>query len=193
MEQTVRASRAPLRHWTKHATKVKSIFPIRLIDATFQSVSSTLAGLSLRDLEYVVAVADLRRFGRAADRCGVSQAGLSEQLRKLEELLGLTLFERSTRRVIVTPDGEAVARQARDVLTAARAILEMARSRKGPLSGPLKLGVIATLGPYYVPDMLWAVREQFPSWNFACRKAGRTNSFVLSWPESWTWRCCRCR
>jgi LysR family hydrogen peroxide-inducible transcriptional activator len=140
-------------------------------------MSSNFAGLSLRDLEYVVAVAELQHFGRAAARCAVSQAGLSEQVRKLEELLGLTLFERTTRRVIVTPDGDAVARQAREVLMAARAILELAGSRAGPLSGPLKLGVIATLGPYYVPDMLWAVRERFPKLELRLQE-GRTHELV---------------
>ncbi|HEY0182762.1 MAG TPA: LysR substrate-binding domain-containing protein [Rhodopila sp.] len=123
----------------------------------------TLAGLSLRDLEYAVAVADLQHFGRAADRCGVSQAGLSEQIRKLEVLLGTTLFERTTRRIALTPEGDVLIRQARDVLGAARVLLEMARQRSDPLAGPLRLGVIATLGPYYLPGVLHAVRTRFPS------------------------------
>jgi LysR family hydrogen peroxide-inducible transcriptional activator len=123
---------------------------------------STLAGLSLRDLEYAVAVADLGHFGRAADRCGVSQAGLSEQVRKLESLLGVALFERTTRRIAVTPAGEVLLRQAREVMNAARLLLEMARSRSEPLAGPLRLGVIATLGPYYLPGLLRAARTRYP-------------------------------
>ena len=123
----------------------------------------TLAGLSLRDLEYAVAVADLQHFGRAAERCGVSQAGLSEQVRKLEVLLGATLFERTTRRVVVTPMGDVLIGQAREVLGAARIFLEMARTQADPLSGRLRLGVIATLGPYYLPGLLWEVRTRFPS------------------------------
>jgi LysR family hydrogen peroxide-inducible transcriptional activator len=123
----------------------------------------TLAGLSLRDLEYAVAVADLQHFGRAAERCGVSQAGLSEQVRKLEVLLGTALFERTTRRIVVTPAGEALIGQAREVLGAARVLLEMARSQTDPLSGRLRVGVIATLGPYYLPGLLWEVRTRFPS------------------------------
>jgi LysR family hydrogen peroxide-inducible transcriptional activator len=123
---------------------------------------NTLAGLSLRDLEYAVAVAELQHFGRAAERCGVSQAGLSEQVRKLESLLGVALFERTTRRVVVTPEGETLLRQAREAVNAARLLLEMARSRAEPLSGPLRLGVIATLGPYYLPGLLWEVRRHFP-------------------------------
>src|SRR5690349_20966960 len=94
-------------------------------------LSSSLAGLSLRDLEYAVAVADLLHFGRAAERCGVSQAGLSEQVRKLEGLLGVALFERSSRRIAVTPEGEPLLRQAREVLDAARVLLEMAQRRSG--------------------------------------------------------------
>jgi LysR family hydrogen peroxide-inducible transcriptional activator len=123
---------------------------------------NSLAGLSLRDLEYAVAIADLQHFGRAAERCGVSQAGLSEQVRKLETLLGTALFERTTRRIAVTPRGEKLLRQAREVLGAARVLLEMARGHTDPLGGPLWLGVIATLGPYYVPGLLRAARERFP-------------------------------
>jgi LysR family hydrogen peroxide-inducible transcriptional activator len=123
----------------------------------------SLAGLSLRDLEYAVAIADLQHFGRAAERCGVSQAGLSEQVRKLEALLGRPLFERTTRRIVVTPQGEALVGQAREVLGAARVLLEMARAQADPLSGRLRLGVIATLGPYYLPGLLWEVRTRFPS------------------------------
>lgn len=122
----------------------------------------SLAGLSLRDLEYAVTVAELGHFGRAAERCGVSQAGLSEQVRKLEGLLGVTLFERTTRRIAVTPHGEALLAQARAVIGAARVLREMAKSQTDPLAGPLRLGVIATLGPYYVPGLLWEVRTRFP-------------------------------
>jgi LysR family hydrogen peroxide-inducible transcriptional activator len=123
----------------------------------------SFAGLSLRDLEYAVAIADLQHFGRAAERCGVSQAGLSEQVRKLEALLGCALFERTTRRVVVTPQGHALIGQAREVLGAARVLLEMARASVDPLSGRLRLGVISTLGPYYLPGLLWEVRTRFPS------------------------------
>jgi LysR family hydrogen peroxide-inducible transcriptional activator len=122
----------------------------------------SLAGLSLRDLEYAVAIADLQHFGRAAERCGVSQAGLSEQVRKLEALLGCPLFERTTRRIVVTPQGHALIGQAREVLGSARVLLEMARASADPLSGQLRLGVISTLGPYYLPGLLWEVRTRFP-------------------------------
>jgi LysR family hydrogen peroxide-inducible transcriptional activator len=124
--------------------------------------TSSLAGLSLRDLEYAVAVADLRHFGRAAERCRVSQAGLSEQVRKLEALLGTSLFERSARRFDVTPEGEGLLQQARQILEAARQLLETAQQRAEPLEGPLRLGVIPTLGPYYIPSLLREIRAAFP-------------------------------
>ncbi|EHH68167.1 hydrogen peroxide-inducible genes activator [Gluconobacter morbifer] len=121
-----------------------------------------LSGLSLRDIEYVVAVDDLRNFSRAAERCGVSQAGLSEQVRKLELLLDVTLFERSRRHVAPTPDGERLIALGREVLTAARNLLEVARARTGPLEGTLRLGVIPTLGPYYIPGLLPPLRSTYP-------------------------------
>ncbi|WP_029604072.1 hydrogen peroxide-inducible genes activator [Kozakia baliensis] len=121
-----------------------------------------LSGLSLRDIEYVVAVDDLRNFSRAAERCGVSQAGLSEQVRKLEALLDVTLFERSRRHVAPTPDGARLIALGREVLAAARAMVEAARARTGPLEGLLRIGVIATLGPYYVPSLLPLLRRAYP-------------------------------
>ncbi|WP_159999298.1 LysR substrate-binding domain-containing protein [Roseomonas sp. 18066] len=122
----------------------------------------TLAGLSLRDLEYAVAVAELRHFGRAAERCGVSQPALSEQIRKLEGLLGVTLFERQARRIAVTTQGAVLLAQARAVMREARGLLDLAQQQAAPLSGPLRLGVIATLGPYYLPRVLRDVRARFP-------------------------------
>jgi LysR family hydrogen peroxide-inducible transcriptional activator len=139
--------------------------------------SLSLAGLSLRDLEYAVAVAELRHFGRAAERCGVSQAGLSEQVRKLEGLLGVALFERTSRRIAVTPEGEPLLRQARDLLDGARALLEAAQRRSGPLDGPLRLGAIATLGPYYLPGLLREVRGAFPQLELRLEE-GRTAALL---------------
>jgi LysR family hydrogen peroxide-inducible transcriptional activator len=128
-------------------------------------------------------VGELQHFGRAAERCGVSQAGLSEQLRKLEGVLGVALFERSTRRVAVTPQGATLLRQAREVLGTARALLEMAGSKVDPLSGPLRLGVIATLGPYYVPGLLRDVRARFPRLEMRLQE-GLTASLTRSLQES---------
>ncbi len=122
----------------------------------------TLAGLSLRDLEYAVAVGRLRHFGRAAEQCGVSQSALSEQIRKLEAILGVALFERTRRRVEPTPRGALLLRRAEAVLAEARFLIAAAQHAAEPLSGELRLGVIATLGPYYLPGLLGALRARFP-------------------------------
>jgi LysR family hydrogen peroxide-inducible transcriptional activator len=121
----------------------------------------SLAGLSLRDLEYAVAVGRERHFGRAAEHCHVSQAALSEQVRKLENLLGVALFERTKRSVAVTPRGAVLLAAAEALLGEARRFLEAAHRSAGPMTGPLRLGVIATLGPYYVPALIRSARERF--------------------------------
>ncbi|MEH3147127.1 MAG: LysR substrate-binding domain-containing protein [Methylobacterium frigidaeris] len=132
------------------------------------------AGLSLRDLEYVVALADEGHFGRAAERCNVSQPTLSVQVRKLEGALGLVLFERSHRRVLLTAGGQAVVRQARTVLAEARRLLVLAREGSGAaLSGRLVLAAIQTLGPYLFPQVLRRLRQDFPQVSLALSE-GRT-------------------
>ncbi|MBB3172255.1 LysR family hydrogen peroxide-inducible transcriptional activator [Endobacter medicaginis] len=122
-----------------------------------------LSGLSLRDIEYVVAVDELRNFSRAAEQCGVSQAGLSEQVRKLELILDVTLFERSRRHVAPTPQGAKLIAMMRDTLASARQLLQAARNQGGPLEGVLRIGVLTTLGPYYLPRMLPQLRQHYPS------------------------------
>ncbi|MFE1600289.1 LysR substrate-binding domain-containing protein [Methylobacterium sp. ID0610] len=133
-----------------------------------------IAGLSLRDLEYVVAVADETHFGRAAERCNVSQPTLSVQVRKLEEALGLTIFERTNRRVLLTPSGQVVVRQARAVLAEAHRLLLLAREGVGAaLAGRLVLAAIQTLGPYLFPQVLRQLRQEFPQLALALSE-GRT-------------------
>jgi LysR family hydrogen peroxide-inducible transcriptional activator len=127
---------------------------------TVRSVS--VSSLSLRDLEYAVAVARERHFGRAAEFCGVSQPTLSEQIRKLESILGFALFERTKRSVEPTVRAEIVLRQAEALLAGARQLLDEARRSAEPLTGELRLGVIATLGPYYMPSVIALGRERFP-------------------------------
>jgi LysR family hydrogen peroxide-inducible transcriptional activator len=122
----------------------------------------TASSLSLRDLEYAVAVAHERHFGRAAERCGVSQAALSEQVRKLESVLGITLFERTKRHVEPTTRGLLLIAQAELLLADASRLLESAQRSAEPLTGELRLGVIATLGPYYLPMLLHKGRVRFP-------------------------------
>ncbi len=120
-----------------------------------------MAGLSLRDLEYVVAVADHRHFGRAAEACAVSQPALSAQIRKTEDLLGVVLFERGRRGVAVTGRGRALVAQARRILAEGQRLFTLARSQQGRLAGPLALGAIETLGPYLFPHLLRPLRDRY--------------------------------
>lgn len=121
-----------------------------------------ISGLTLRDLQYVVAVADHGHFGKAARACHVSQPALSGQIKKIEEYLGVALFERSVRRVSTTEVGQAVVQQARVVLEEAEKILSAAKTTREPLAGPFRLGAIATLGPYLMPYLLGPLRKAFP-------------------------------
>ncbi|MFV0680457.1 LysR substrate-binding domain-containing protein [Ottowia sp.] len=110
--------------------------------------------MTLTELKYIVAVAREKHFGKAAEACFVSQPTLSVAVKKLEDELDLKLFERSAGEVAVTPLGEEVVRQAQSVLEQAAEIREIAKRGKDPLSGPLKLGVIYTIGPYLLPDLV---------------------------------------
>jgi LysR family hydrogen peroxide-inducible transcriptional activator len=118
--------------------------------------------MNLRDLQYLVALAETRHFGRAAERCHVSQPTLSAQLRKLEEFLGVSLIERRPRRVGLTPAGEAVVERARRMLRDAEDIRALARASQDPLGGQLKLGLIPTLGPYLLPRVAPRIRKALP-------------------------------
>jgi len=122
----------------------------------------SLAGLSLRDLEYVEAVAELSHFGRAAERCGVSQPALSEQIRKLEAHLGVPFFERTRRRVAVTPQGAVMLAQVERILTEARHFMALSGQGQAGLSGLLQLGAIETIGPYYLPGLMRLIRSEIP-------------------------------
>ncbi len=110
--------------------------------------------MTLTELKYIVAVARERHFGKAADACYVSQPTLSVAVKKLEEELDVKLFERSANEVTVTPLGEEIVRQAQSVLEQASAIKEIAKRGKDPLGGSLALGLIYTIGPYLLPDLV---------------------------------------
>jgi LysR family transcriptional regulator, hydrogen peroxide-inducible genes activator len=110
--------------------------------------------MTLTELKYIVAVAREKHFGRAAEACFVSQPTLSVAIKKLEDELEVKLFERSANEVSVTPLGEDIVRQAQSVLEQAAAIKEIAKRGKDPLAGPLRLGVIYTIGPYLLPDLV---------------------------------------
>ena len=122
----------------------------------------SFSGLSLRDLEYVVAVADHGGFKRAAEHCRVAQPSLSAQVRKLESWIGLAIFERTTRRVLITPEGQAFIEQARRVLNEARLLFTIAQRSDKPFGGSLRLAAIATLGPYLFPRILAPLRKEYP-------------------------------
>jgi LysR family hydrogen peroxide-inducible transcriptional activator len=129
-----------------------------------------VSALSLRDLEYLVAVADHQHFGQAAEACHVSQPALSSQIGKVENLLGVKLFERSNRRVLITPDGKRIADQARLVLEEAAKIALLAAPAREPLCGSLRLGIIATLGPYLMPHLIPKLRKTFPKLQLLLRE-----------------------
>lgn len=122
-----------------------------------------LQGVTLRDISYVVAVAEHGHFGRAADASHVSQPSLSVGVRKVEDALGYPIFERASRKVLVTPLGAAVIDRARAVLDAADAMLIPADESGDPLSGRFALGAIATIGPYLLPGLLKPLRDAHPN------------------------------
>jgi LysR family transcriptional regulator, hydrogen peroxide-inducible genes activator len=134
--------------------------------------------LSLRDLEYAVAVAEERHFRRAAERCHVSQPALSAQIRKLEEVLGVVLFERTPRGVLTTPQGSRLLRQARHLLGEAQRLFELAGT-EDELAGEFRIDAIATLGPYLFPHILRPLRERYPHADYVLRE-GRTEKILSS-------------
>jgi LysR family hydrogen peroxide-inducible transcriptional activator len=118
--------------------------------------------LKLKDLRYLVAVAETRHFGRAAAKCFVSQPTLSAQLRKLEQNLGVQLIERRPRRVTLTEAGEDIARRAREMLETGRAIVTAAQTRRDPLTGQLRLALLPTIAPYLLPQVALRIRKALP-------------------------------
>ena len=115
---------------------------------------------TLRQLEYIVAVADERHFGRAAEACFVTQPALSAQVRELESLLDLQIFERGGRRVLVTPAGAGLVERARGILVEVDEFVEAARVARRPLCGTLRVGVIPTVAPYLLPRVLPRLRRK---------------------------------
>jgi LysR family transcriptional regulator, hydrogen peroxide-inducible genes activator len=118
--------------------------------------------MNLRDLEYLVAVADHRHFGKAAAACYVSQPTLSTQIKKLETELGVGLLERGNRRIILTTVGEEIVERARDILRQAQDVRNIARRAGRPRSGPFRLGIFPTLAPYLLPHVVPGLHREFP-------------------------------
>ncbi|MGV3345679.1 DNA-binding transcriptional regulator OxyR [Enterobacteriaceae bacterium LUAb1] len=118
--------------------------------------------MNIRDLEYLVALSEYRHFRRAADSCHVSQPTLSGQIRKLEDELGVMLLERTSRKVLFTQAGLLLVDQARTVLREIKILKEMASQQGETMAGPLHIGLIPTVGPYLLPQIVPMLHRTFP-------------------------------
>ena len=121
-----------------------------------------MSDIKLKDLRYLVAVADTRHFGRAAGRCFVSQPTLSAQLKKLEQYLGVQLIERAPQNIRLTEAGEQIVARARRILEDSDAVVTLARAHRDPLAGVLRIALLPTIGPYLLPRVSQAVRKALP-------------------------------
>ena len=126
--------------------------------------------MTLQDLRYVVALAEHGHFGRAAAACNIAQSTLSSQIKGLEQRLGVTLFERTTKTVSVTAIGAEIAGRARQVLADVEAIVTVGQHLSGPLAGGFSLGVIPTLGPYVLPWLVPALQGDYPELRLTLRE-----------------------
>ena len=117
---------------------------------------------TMKQLQYLVALADTRHFGRAAERCHITQSTLSAGIRDLESVLGTAVAERSNRHVLITRTGERIAERAKALLRDAEEVMELARAGRAPMTGEMRLGVIPTIGPFLLPRVLPGLRERFP-------------------------------
>ena len=121
-----------------------------------------MADIKLKDLRYLVAVADTGHFGKAAERCFVSQPTLSAQLRKLEEYLGVVLVERQPRQALLTPAGAEIVARARRIVEASDEVVEIARTHRDPLAGRLRIAFLPTIGPYLLPAIAPRLHKALP-------------------------------
>jgi LysR family transcriptional regulator, hydrogen peroxide-inducible genes activator len=118
--------------------------------------------MNIRDLKYLIAVAETKHFGQAAQRCFVSQPTLSGQIKKLEEDLGVTIFERTNRSVKITAAGQDILQHAHLILEQVDAIQQLAQSYQDPVAGPLRIGAIPTISPYLLPLILKPLQQDYP-------------------------------
>ena len=144
--------------------------------------------MNIRDLEYLVALAEHRHFRRAADSCHVSQPTLSGQIRKLEDELGVMLLERTSRKVLFTQAGLLLVDQARTVLREVKVLKEMASQQGETMSGPLHIGLIPTVGPYLLPHIIPMRTRPSRSSKCTCMKRKPINCWRSSTAVSWTVR-----
>jgi LysR family transcriptional regulator, hydrogen peroxide-inducible genes activator len=121
-----------------------------------------MSDIKLKDLRYLVAVADALHFGRAAERCFVSQPTLSAQLKKLEQYLGVQLIERQPNNVSLTEAGKQIVARARRILEASDEVVTLARAHRDPLAGRLRLALLPTIGPYLLPRVSQSIRRALP-------------------------------
>ena len=130
----------------------------------------SIQDLSLRQLQYVVAVADTLGFRRAAERCAVSQPTLSTQVQHLEDVLGVKLFERDRRRVLLTSAGEEVVTRARRILVETEDLLAVATRARDPFVGTFRVGVIPTIAPYFLPEVTQVLAKKYPQLRIVFRE-----------------------
>ncbi|MCC0069585.1 MAG: hydrogen peroxide-inducible genes activator [Rhodobacteraceae bacterium] len=130
-----------------------------------------MKNLSMRQLRYFDALARHGHFGRAAEDCAVSQPALSMQIRDLEDMLGAPLVERGARQVRLTDLGEEFAPRVRDILLAVNELDDLVRARTGPLFGRLRIGVIPTVAPYFLPEVITALQARYPGLDLRPREA----------------------
>jgi len=126
--------------------------------------------MTLQELKYLVALADHGHFGRAAEACFITQSTLSTQIKKLEDFLGVTLFDRSLKRVTPTPIGREILQAARSIVEESERIRELAKHAQDPMARTIHLGVIPTLGPYYLPHALTLVHKKHPDLRLLLRE-----------------------
>ena len=117
---------------------------------------------SMKQLQYLVALADTRHFGRAANKCFITQSTLSAGIRDLEAVLGTKVAERTKRYVMLTRVGEQIADRARELLRDADEVMELAKASRAPMTGDMRLGVIPTISPFLLPTVLPVLRRRFP-------------------------------
>ncbi len=151
--------------------------------------------LSMRQLRYFEALARTAHFGRAAEDCAVTQPALSMQIKELEAALGARLVERGARQIRLTPLGEEFALRAREILRAVDELQDLARASQGPLSGRLRIGVIPTIAPYLLPQVITALAARYPGLDLRPREAvtrrligdlveGRLDTAIVALPVS---------
>ena len=146
--------------------------------------SPSIQDLSLRQLQYVVAVADLLGFRRAAERCAVSQPTLSAQVQHLEGVLGVQLFERNRRHVLLTAAGEDIVKRARRVLVETEDLLAVATRARDPFAGTFRVGVIPTIAPYYLPEVTQVLAKKYPELRLVFREEKTEDTVRELWSGS---------